>query len=83
MHRLRLRKVILAASVVVLGFVVARFVFAGHTTAVLSYTGCLNLNSGTFSSVAPGEYDYRLVGRPRFRCISAAATSPASSPEAG
>jgi len=54
MKILRSRKVLLVVGVAGLGLV-ARLGFAGHGTSVPSYTGCLNLNSGTFVSVAPGN----------------------------
>ena len=52
--RLRVRTVLFVAGVAGI-CLVARFGFAGHGTAVPSYTGCLNLSSGTFTSVAPGN----------------------------
>jgi hypothetical protein len=54
MKRLRVRTLLLVAGVAGIGLV-ARMGFAGHGTAVPSYTGCLNPNSGTFVSVAPGN----------------------------
>lgn len=54
MKRLRVRTVLLVAGVAGI-CLVARFGFAGHGTAVPSYTGCLNLSSGTFVAVAPGN----------------------------
>jgi hypothetical protein len=38
-------------------------VFAGHETSVPSYTGCMNISSGTFGSFAPGTNPLVPCGR--------------------
>ena len=52
-----------AALIAGIGLVGGGYVFAGHQSNVSSYTGCLNLNSGTFTSVKVGDTPLMACGQ--------------------